>query len=108
MLIEYTIKIDKKSLTITQRVESGALAQQVKPRVPVKEKVLAATLAESLAASSEKPQPAAAPEGGGGTENGDGGRPTSNNLGTCPIFFIGPIIFGGTEDENGGGPVTEG
>jgi hypothetical protein len=58
MLIEYKIKFEKDGLTITQRVEPGALSPEAKPEAPKKQRSLADPVDPSVPENAAEIQPA--------------------------------------------------
>ena len=110
MFIEYKIKFQKDGLTITECIEPGSTAPQVKEGTPVAQNALLASFQASKAAASTSGQggaPNAPPKGGGPNEPPKGGGPNEPPKGGgaaadgAPITLIGPFIFLDGEGHHG-------
>ncbi len=99
MEIEYSIKFEKDSLTITQRASSGAQTQPIKFQGGTEQNMLAGTFQASQQASNPSGRVATstAKSGLGGNPpvsgpRGPGGSPLDSSS-SAPITIIGPFLF---------------
>ena len=98
MLIEYKIKMEKDSLTITQRVDPDSQTAPPKGQAALEQNLLPASFAASQQTNPPHPPPVGTdpsqPVAGGAPidrPRGPGGGPVP--LSSGPVTVIGPFIF---------------